>query len=64
MLAERKHYDETVETLKEKVDGNGKPGFVAIRDKVLAWENKINAGIMLVVGDILVRIIQYFLEKQ
>ena len=38
--------------------GNGKPGFMAIRDKVLSWEIKSNAILLLVIGDIIVRLIQ------
>ncbi len=38
--------------------GNGKPGFLSIRDKVLSWEIKSNALLLLVIGDIIVRLIQ------
>lgn len=58
MLAERKHIDEDFLGLKHEYEGNGKPGFKQVRDKITAWEVKINAVIALIFGDIIFRIIQ------
>ena len=58
-LAERSYLDEHVKTIV----GNGKPGFVSIRDKVMAWETKGNAITLLIVGDILMRILQLTVFK-
>ena len=57
MLAERKHLDEVVKEMKHDLDGNGKPGFKAVRDKVSSWEIKVNAIILAVVGDVVFRIV-------
>ena len=57
MLAERKHLDTVVVDMKHELDGNGKPGWKAIRDKVLSWEVKVNAIMLAVVGDVVFRII-------
>ena len=57
MLAERKHLDEDVVNIKHELDGNGKPGWKTIRDKVLSWEVKVNALILAVAGDVIFRII-------
>ena len=59
MLARREHLDEDIRNIKHEFDGNGKPGFRTLRDKFLGWEGKINAIIMLVIGDIVVRLIQF-----
>ena len=59
MLAERRHYDQAVEKHTELLDGNGRPGFKVIRDKVMQWDNKINAVILVIIGDVAVRLIQY-----
>ena len=56
-LASRKDIDETVSKDHELLLGNGKPGFVAIRDKVLGWETKINAITLLVLGDVVIRLV-------
>lgn len=56
-LASRKHIDETVQKDHDLLQGNGKPGFVAIRDKVLGWETKINAIALLVLGDVVIRLV-------
>ena len=56
-LAARKHIDEKVDETAKLIAGNGKPGFVAIRDKVMAWEVKINAIALLVLGDLVMRIV-------
>lgn len=57
MLAERKHIDETVQTIKHDLEGNGKPGWKAIRDKVLSWEVKVNAIMLAVIGDVIFRLV-------
>lgn len=57
MLAERRHLDDTVKDIKHELDGNGKPGWKTIRDKVLSWEVKVNALILAVAGDVIFRII-------
>lgn len=57
MLAERKHIDDAFVLLKHEYDGNGKPGFKQTRDKVSGWENKGNAIILLIVGDIVMRLV-------
>ena len=60
MLAERKHIDEDFKILKTEhhdlMNGNGKPGFKSVRDKVLSWETKINAIILLIIGDVVLRV--------
>lgn len=60
MLAKRQHIDEEFHTLKQdynaQMNGNGKPGLKSIRDKVLSWEGKINAIILLVLGDVVMRV--------
>ena len=57
MLAERRHLDDTVKDIKHELDGNGKPGWKTIRDKVSSWEIKVNALILAVAGDIVFRVI-------
>ena len=57
MLAERRHLDVVVKDIKHELDGNGKPGWKTIRDKVLSWEVKVNALILAVAGDVIFRII-------
>ena len=57
-LAERRHLDNLVLEHKELLSGNHKPGFQAIRDKVLSWDNKVTAIILVIVGDIAVRVVQ------
>lgn len=59
LLARREHLDTDIQSIKHEFDGNGKPGFRTLRDKIINWEGKINAIIMLVIGDIVVRLIQY-----
>ena len=59
LLARREHLDVAIQEMKHEFEGNGKPGFRALRDKFMGWEGKINAIIMLVIGDIVVRLIQY-----
>ncbi len=57
MLAERKHLDEAVQEIKHDLEGNGKPGWKAIRDKVLSWEVKVNAIMLAVIGDVIFRLV-------
>ena len=61
-IVERRHYDRKIEdldlTVSDMRNGNGKPGWLVIRDKFLGWETKANAIIVLVVGDAVLRIIQ------
>jgi len=57
MLAERRHLDDVVKDIKHELDGNGKPGWKTIRDKVSSWELKVNALILAVAGDVIFRII-------
>ena len=58
MLAERKHLDDEVLNIKHELEGNGKPGFKATRDKVQSWETKVNAIMLVLVGDIIFRVVQ------
>lgn len=55
--AQREHYFTDIDKIRETIEGNGKPGWVAIRDKVLSWDSKITALSMLVMGDIVFRFI-------
>lgn len=55
--AQREHYFTDIDKIKETIDGNGKPGFNAIRDRVLSWDAKINSLSLLVLGDIVFRVI-------
>ena len=48
---------ENIQDIREMLEGNGKPGFKAIRDKVLSWENKFNALGLAVIIDIIVRVV-------
>lgn len=57
LLAERRHLDEDIKTIKHELDGNGKPGWKSIRDKVLSWEVKVNVIILAVLGDLVFRVI-------
>jgi hypothetical protein len=56
-LAERRHIDTKVMEQGELIKGNGKPGFIAIRDKVLAWEMKLNALSVAIIIDIVIRVV-------
>jgi len=58
-LLERKHFDQKTLVHEEMLLGNGKPGFQNIRDKVLSWDAKGTAILILVLGDIILRIIPY-----
>lgn len=62
MLARREHIDADFQLLKRELEGNGKPGYKQIRDKVTGWETKINSIMILIFGDIVVRVIQYALR--
>lgn len=56
-LAERRHIDAKVGDHEKMLAGNGKPGFIGIRDKVLAWETKLNALSLAIIIDIVIRVI-------
>lgn len=45
-----------VDKMYEGFTGNGKPGFFSIRDKVLAWEAKVNMISVAVIIDIIIRV--------
>lgn len=62
MLARREHIDSEFQALKHEFEGNAKPGFKQTRDKVTGWEAKINSIMILIFGDIVVRVIQYALR--
>ena len=59
ILAERRHIDVKVMEHAQLLDGNGRPGFKQIRDKVLQWDSKINTVILVVISDIVFRLIQF-----
>jgi len=61
--AQREHYFTDIDKIKEAIDGNGKPGFNAIRDKVLSWDSKLTGLSMLVMGDIVFRVITMIYTK-
>ena len=52
-----------VEKHDEMLAGNGKPGFLAIRDKVINWEAKGNAIFFLIAGDVILRVLQIAVFK-
>ena len=53
----RAHIDNMVYENRVLLGGNGKPGFAAIRDKVMNWDGKFTALSLLVIGNIVVSII-------
>ena len=57
----RKHLDEDVVEMKKMLAGNGKPGFYGLRDIVMAWNSRINALTLLIVGNVLWAIVEKFL---
>ena len=61
--AQREHYFTDIDKIKEAIDGNGKPGFNAIRDKVLSWDSKLTGLSMLVMGDIVFRVFTMIYAK-
>jgi len=61
--AARAHLDEDIIKIKENIEGNGKPGFNAIRDRVLSWDAKLNSLFLLVMGDIVFRVITMIYTK-
>ena len=61
--AQREHYFTDLEKMKETIEGNGKPGFVAIRDKVLSWDSKLTSLSLLVLGDIVFRVFTLIYSK-
>ena len=62
--AERKHLDEMVITHEKSMQDNGKPGLLSIRNKVLNFESRLTAIGLLVAGDVILRVVQFFLDKQ
>ena len=62
MLVARQYIDEIVINDNKKLDelenGNGKIGFKAVRDKVVTWERTGGAIVLLIAGDIVMRVIQ------
>lgn len=61
--AQREHYFADIDKIRETIEGNGKPGWIAIRDKVLSWDSKITGLSMLVLGDIVFRVITMVYPK-
>lgn len=61
--AKREHFFADLEKLKEVIEGNGKPGFVAIRDKVIAWDARLTSLSVLVLGDIVFRALTLIYPK-
>jgi len=61
--AQHEHYFTDIDKLKETINGNGKPGFNAIRDRVLSWDAKLNSLFLLVMGDIVFRVITMIYTK-
>jgi len=61
--ASRAHLDGDIIEVKKLIDGNGKPGFNAIRDRVLSWDAKLNSLFLLVMGDIVFRVITMIYTK-
>jgi hypothetical protein len=59
-LALREHFDEMIQTDHDLIGGNGKSGFKTIRDKVEKWDITINALIVLIIGDVIVRAVGFF----
>lgn len=59
-LDRREHIDQIVLQNQEFINGNGKPGFKSIRDKVLGWEARFNTLIILFVGDVLLQLWRAF----
>jgi len=62
-LDKRDYLDKLVIEHEALMNDNGKPGMKSIRTKVLAWESKITGLALLVAGDIVLRVVQYFLDK-
>lgn len=55
-LDKREHIDSIVLSNQEAINGNGKPGLKAIRDKVIAWEGRLNTLSILVIGNIIMQV--------
>lgn len=60
-LDKREHIDKIVYENRLLLSGNGKPGFAAIRDKVMNWDGKFTALSLLVIGNIVVSILAKYL---
>lgn len=61
--ASRAHLDGDIVEVKKLIEGNGKPGFNAIRDRVLSWDAKLTSLSMLVLGDIVFRVFTLIYSK-
>lgn len=59
-IDKREYLDGVVLDTQDLMNGNGKPGFKAIRDKVMSWESKFNTLSLLVAGDIIMQIYRAF----
>ena len=61
--AARAYLDGDIVEVKKLIEGNGKPGFNAIRDRVLSWDAKLTSLSMLVLGDIVFRVFTLIYSK-
>ena len=59
-LAARAHFDTMTQEDRDLLDGNGKLGFRAVRDKVEKWDLTINGLIVLIIGDVILRTVGFF----
>lgn len=62
--AGRSYLDELTVTHEKSMQDNGKPGLLSIRTKVLNFETRLTGLGLLVAGDIILRVVQFFLDKQ
>ena len=59
----RKYLDDWVVIHEQDMNDNGKPGLRSVRTKVLNFETRLTGIGLLVAGDIILRVVQFFLEK-
>lgn len=59
----RKYLDNLVLIHETDMNDNGKPGLRSVRTKVLNFETRLTGIGLLVAGDIILRVVQFFLEK-
>ena len=59
----RKYLDDLVVIHEQDMNDNGKPGLRSVRTKVLNFETRLTGIGLLVAGDIILRVVQFFLEK-
>ena len=59
----RKYLDDLVVIHEADMNDNGKPGLRSVRTKVLNFETRLTGIGLLVAGDIILRVVQFFLEK-